>query len=624
MIPEEEELLNEDLDTAVVVSDNIDETENTDTGFGTSHRVNSILVTKKSTNHVQGRAILAAPTKKKCRRSLPSDKVVSDIPDYVHGKRVGPGNLQCIKDINKSTKYEELSTEQRMNFLIWIGMRGLKTSPTLLVPGWTGFNIVIRKDLVVIENKITYLDTLDAPATEIKTAYEVLCRGLEIKDRLGLKSVLCVFDQAFYAKVAEIIWKHKEKFQDIVIMLGGFHLLMMFLGVMGTRFGDAGFRDLIVQSEVIAEGSVQKVIECKHYNCAVHAHKITYEALCRLIYSRFMDWMNQENESTVTDVNRLLDEAKHNLQITGITHFREKPVIKNLDKYFYQYRQRLKTEGTNLQKFWMSYLEMSELLLNLIYSTRVGDWELYLACIEQVIPWAFAYDRQIYARFLLPYLNDMRRLPKEKPEVYQALCEGEFSVQMKNTNGFSCNEADKTIENTINRDCKTSGGFNGFSTKFSTTQKWVLNASRRGHYRRLLNEHISANPKKHTHRELLPSAIKKDVAAVEKVIAVVEEIFSNPWKGDDLISLSSGLYAPSELVEDLLNARTKGLEDCMDFIKLRCSEKPSMGYFDNFKKRMLQTLSSLKKTVSVKSKDRTLPLKMDKDLFARITIVPTS
>ena len=64
-------------------------------------------------------------------------------------------------------------------------MRSLKTSPTLLVPGWTGFNIIIRKDVVVIESKITYLDILDAPATEIKTAYEVLCRGLEIKDLLG-------------------------------------------------------------------------------------------------------------------------------------------------------------------------------------------------------------------------------------------------------------------------------------------------------------------------------------------------------------------------------------------------------------------------------------------------------
>ena len=80
-----------------------------------------------------------------------------------------------------------------------------------------------------------------------------------------------------------------------------------------------------------------------------------------------------------------------------------------------------------------------------------------MACIEEIIPWAFAYDHQKYARFLLPYLNDMRFLPLENPESYHTLCAGDFSVQMTNSNSFSRNEADKTIENTINRDCRKSG-----------------------------------------------------------------------------------------------------------------------------------------------------------------------
>ena len=52
-------------------------------------------------------------------------------------------------------------------------------------------------------------------------------------------------------------------------------------------------------------------------------------------------------------------------------------------------------------------------------------------------------------RHLLVFLNDMRALPFNNPEVYTALCEGEFSVQMRNSNSFGRNEADKTIENTI-------------------------------------------------------------------------------------------------------------------------------------------------------------------------------
>ena len=91
-----------------------------------------------------------------------------------------------------------------------IALRCITTPPILLVPGWTGFNIVLRKNVVVLESKISYLDTLDSPATDIKTAYEVLCRACAIKERLGLESVLCVLDQAFYAKAAEVIWKNKD------------------------------------------------------------------------------------------------------------------------------------------------------------------------------------------------------------------------------------------------------------------------------------------------------------------------------------------------------------------------------------------------------------------------------
>ena len=75
-----------------------------------------------------------------------------------------------------------------------------------------------------------------------------------------------------------------------------------------------------------------------------------------------------------------------------------------------------------------------------------------MSCIEEVIPWAFAYDQQKYARSLLPFLNDMRELPSTFPEVSAVICNGEFSVQMSHSNSFGRNEADKTIENTINRD----------------------------------------------------------------------------------------------------------------------------------------------------------------------------
>ena len=92
-----------------------------------------------------------------------------------------------------------------------------------------------------MESKISYLDTIDSPATDLRTAYEVLCRSAEIRTRLSLSAVICVFDQAFYAKAMEVYWKNIDKFQNVFLMLGGFHLLMMLLGVVGIHYDDAGF-----------------------------------------------------------------------------------------------------------------------------------------------------------------------------------------------------------------------------------------------------------------------------------------------------------------------------------------------------------------------------------------------
>ena len=88
-------------------------------------------------------------------------------------------------------------------------------------------------------------------------------RCLTIKERLKLKSIVCIFDQAIYAKAAEIKWQKMDQFKDCVVMLSIFHLLMMYLGIIGKRFKDAGLRDVLVLSEVVAEGSTERALTGK-------------------------------------------------------------------------------------------------------------------------------------------------------------------------------------------------------------------------------------------------------------------------------------------------------------------------------------------------------------------------
>ena len=77
----------------------------------------------------------------------------------------------------------------------------------------------------------------------MSTVNEVLTQTLMIMEAFGLKAIVCVFDQALFAKASEIIWKH-EKFSNIILRMGAFHTICNLLSTIGKRFQDAGLRDL--------------------------------------------------------------------------------------------------------------------------------------------------------------------------------------------------------------------------------------------------------------------------------------------------------------------------------------------------------------------------------------------
>ncbi len=60
---------------------------------------------------------------------------------------------------------------------------------------------------------------------------------------------------------------------------------------MGKRFQDAGFRDILIETDLIAEGSVSSVLEGKMYNHGIRAHKLIYDALLRLVFDGFLHWI---------------------------------------------------------------------------------------------------------------------------------------------------------------------------------------------------------------------------------------------------------------------------------------------------------------------------------------------
>ncbi len=261
--------------------DNIDRVEETLSGSGTSHRVNGIIIQPK----VHGPKFPVKPvenTPKGKQRTLLHFVDDQHLPPYIAGEKTCPPicNRQYVEDYANEEAWKKT--------FMWFLCR-LHSSQE--VPSWTGYNIKVKENFDIYAENLGYLPTINAPATNMSTVLEILNQSANIIEELYLDSIICVFDQALYAKAAEIKWKYPERFGKIILRLGAFHTTCTLLAIIGKRFRDAGLRDLCIEANIIAEGSISSVLDGKMYNRGIRTHKLIYEALLKLAWKSFKPWI---------------------------------------------------------------------------------------------------------------------------------------------------------------------------------------------------------------------------------------------------------------------------------------------------------------------------------------------
>ena len=64
-----------------------------------------------------------------------------------------------------------------------------------------------------------------------------------------------VLDMAIFSKAVEIFMNPRYiDLKDLIVLrLGAFHTMCIFIAVIGKRFGDGGLRDIIVESNLLGE-----------------------------------------------------------------------------------------------------------------------------------------------------------------------------------------------------------------------------------------------------------------------------------------------------------------------------------------------------------------------------------
>jgi hypothetical protein len=115
------------------------------------------------------------------------------------------------------------------------------------------------------------------------------------------KYTFVTFDLAA-AKIAfNIVWDNPERFKDVFIHLGAFHIMCSYMGALGKMMTGSGFEETVINSGVCASGSIHQVMSGKHYNRAVRVHKLMVDAIGRLLIDSF----NNEGHQPLTSASLL-------------------------------------------------------------------------------------------------------------------------------------------------------------------------------------------------------------------------------------------------------------------------------------------------------------------------------
>ena len=139
---------------------------------------------------------------------------------------------------------------------------------------------------------------------------------------------------------------------------------------------------------------------------------------------------------------------------------------------------------------------------------------------------------------------------------------------------------------------------------------------------------IGRNSSRHfNHPDMHFPRIKKDEADVRALQELMENTWVNPLSHNEteLVNLSSGILAPSDVASDLLNAHQVGEETYRSFRKDRLEkESPKARFYDKMKKQNLKTFSNINRKKVGKVQGQQSILKADRILFADMIVIAQS
>ena len=193
-----------------------------------------------------------------------------------------------------STSFSNKVTQMNIDF-IWL----LKTF-TNTTPLYYGYlSRYVTDDLPC--TVVTYMDPISLPPTRNDVVCETMVRSLRVSEEMKQKYAIVTYDLAVALKAYSIQAVQTPKFDNLIILLGNFHIELAFFGAVGTFIADFGAEHLLTESGVLAEGSLNGFLKGKFYNRCARIHQLLATALEKELFVKYLE-QNKDDKLLATSI----------------------------------------------------------------------------------------------------------------------------------------------------------------------------------------------------------------------------------------------------------------------------------------------------------------------------------
>lgn len=358
---------------------------------------------------------------------LPIDEDEDDAPvQYIGQKKPALPNIPLPLLHDAFSTHQQVSND-RARELDFQFMKDINASPTC--PEYNGYNTrVCRQQGHMLKKKtnIVYLPLIDKAPAEPATIMSAMLKAQAVTEVTGQEFVVFTADQQLYRVAVHVMWENQALFSNIYLRLGGMHMLMSYVGCIGSLMAGSG----IVEVLSGAFAGVLKMLTGKKYPDNIRALRMLTEELLRpLFLKQSMLCMDE------------LQEALNNAASQSRT-----------------------------AKLWINCLIKPVFtIMKYVRAEREADWPLHLAAVQEMMPLFFAASHFNYARYGLYYLREMAAMPEN---VCQHFMMGEHTMH-HNSGVFNGIWSDMAIETTYMRYGHGQSGIIGITLKPETLKTWA-------------------------------------------------------------------------------------------------------------------------------------------------------